>query len=193
MAVTEGAGARAYVRGIIPDKENREVDDFYPTPPRATRALLSVERFNGTVLEPACGDGAISKVLQEAGHNVISNDLINRGFGTPHVDFLLDFQTRVENIITNPPFKLANEFALHAIEMASNKVAFLCRLGWLEGQERRKMFVSTPLARVWVFSGRVPMLRGGNQMMKGGGGMIAFAWYVWDKAYSGAPSLGWLP
>lgn len=55
------------------------------------------------------------------------------------------------------------------------------------------MFQSTPLARVWVFSSRVPMLRGGDKMMAGGGGMIAFAWYVWDHAHNGAPTIGWLP
>jgi hypothetical protein len=56
--------------------------DFYPTPPEAVRALLSVETFTGSVWEPACGDGAISKVLIEAGFEVVSTDLIDRGFGT---------------------------------------------------------------------------------------------------------------
>ena len=55
--------------------------DFYPTPPEAVRALLSVETFEGSIWEPACGDGAISKVLLEAGHEVVSTDLIDRGYG----------------------------------------------------------------------------------------------------------------
>ena len=55
--------------------------DFYPTPPEAIRALLSVETFEGSIWEPACGDGAISKVLLEAGHEVVSTDLIDRGYG----------------------------------------------------------------------------------------------------------------
>jgi len=76
------AGTTAYVRGIIPDKANRERDDFYPTPPAGTRALLEVESFTGPIWEPACGDGAISKVLESAGHQVISTDLIDRGYGT---------------------------------------------------------------------------------------------------------------
>lgn len=182
----------AYCRSIIPDKENREVDDFYPTPPAATRALLAVEKFHGSIWEPACGNGAISSILIEDGYDVISTDLINRGFGTPNVDFLLEYQTVANNIITNPPFKLANEFIAHAIRQSDRKVAFLCRLAWMEGKERRKMFQSTPLARVWVFSSRVAMLRGGMNG-GGGGGMIAFAWYVWDHAHVGAPALGWLP
>lgn len=186
-------GAVAFVRGIIPDKENRERDDFYPTPPRATHALLDVEKFPSPVWEPACGDGAISKVLEQRGYGVISTDLIDRGYGTPHRDFLLDYQTSAPSIITNPPFKFATEFVEHALRRADAKVAMLCRLAWLEGKERRKLFTSTPLARVWVFSSRVPMLRGGDQMAAGGGGMIAFAWYVWDKRHVGAPTIGWLP
>ena len=186
------ATAKAYVRGLIPDKENRERDDFYPTPPEATRALLDAETFNGDIWEPACGDGAISKVLAERGYRVHSSDLIDRGFGISGVDFLLDYETRCENIITNPPFKLALEFAEHALRRSTRKVAMLCRLGWLEGIERRAFFQSTPLARVHVFSNRVPMLRGGDPMMKGGGGMIAFAWYVWDHEHRGPATLNWL-
>lgn len=60
------ANAVAYVRGIIPDKANREKDDFYPTPPAAVRALLSVETFEGAIWEPACGDGAIAGALLAA-------------------------------------------------------------------------------------------------------------------------------
>jgi len=186
------SGAVAYVRGIIPDAKNRERDDFYPTPPKATRALLSVETFIGDIWEPACGDGAISKVLEEAGYKVTSSDLIDRGYGTPGVDFLLDYQTTADNIVTNPPFKHAEEFVMHALNRARRKVAMLCRLAWLEGKARGEMFQTTPLARVWVFSGRIPMLRGGEQMMKGGGGMIAFAWFVWDHEHKGPPTLGWL-
>lgn len=184
---------KSYVRGIIPDAKNRERDDFYPTPPKATRSLLHVEKFPSPVWEPACGDGAISRVLTEAGHTVISTDLIDRGYGTSGRDFLLDYETTAASIVTNPPFKLANEFVEHALTRATHKVAMLCRLAWLEGKERRKLFLSTPLANVWVFSSRVPMLRGGVDMRKGGGGMIAFAWFVWDRSHIGAPTLGWLP
>lgn len=47
------------VAGTATDKVNREKDDFYPTPPYGTEALLSVEKFNGAIWEPACGTGAI--------------------------------------------------------------------------------------------------------------------------------------
>lgn len=181
-----------WVRNIIPDSENRERDDFYPTPPKATKALLSVEQFEGSIWECACGDGAMSKVFEEAGFQVISTDLIDRGYGTSGVDFLLDYSTTADNIITNPPFKFANEFVYHALRRSRRKVAILARLAWLEGKERGKLFRNSPIARVWVFSERIPMLRNGDEMLKGGGGMIAFAWFVWEHGYTGKPTLGWI-
>lgn len=184
--------AEAWVRGIIPDAKNREKDDFYPTPPSATRALLSVEQFEGDIWEPACGDGAISRVLEAEGYAVRSTDLVDRGYGEPRVDFLMEWGGRVDNIVTNPPFKYAEDFAHRALATAGRKVALLCRLAWLEGKARRRLFESTPLARVWVFSSRVPMNRNGEPMKKGTGGMIAFAWYVWDHAHDGPPTLGWI-
>lgn len=78
--------------------------EFYPTPPEAVRALLSVEQFEGSVWEPACGDGAISKVLEKAGYSVISTDLIDRGFGRGGYDFLKSTTPLARNIITNPPY-----------------------------------------------------------------------------------------
>lgn len=186
---------RSYVRGIIPDAVNREKDDFYPTPPRATYALLGVERFWGAIWEPACGDGAISKVLEGAGHKVYFTDLIDRGYGEGNRDFLLDYETRADHVITNPPFKLAEEFVLHALSCTEAKVAVLCRLAWLEGKGRyQTIFQPHPPARIWAFSSRVAMLRGGKAMAAGGGGMMAFCWIVWDKQRQVGPtSFGWLP
>ena len=66
---------------------DRQRDDYYATPAATTRALLSVESFDGDIWEPACGEGHISKELKRAGYNVKSTDLIDRGFGTVRVDF----------------------------------------------------------------------------------------------------------
>lgn len=183
---------QTYVRGIIPDRANRQRDDFYPTPPEGTQALLSVERFEGSIWEPACGDGAISEVLRAAGYEVHSTDLIDRGYGDPGVDFLLDWTTRADNIVTNPPFKLAQEFIEHALRQADRKVAMLLRLAFLEGGARRKMYETTPLAHVWVFSRRLAIMRNGEPFKNGSGGMVALAWFVWDHAHDGPPQLGWI-
>lgn len=161
------------------------------TPRRGIEALLDVEKFDGSIWECACGDGAISRVLVERGHHVISTDLVDRGYGTPGVDFLLDTTIAADNIVTNPPYRLGNEFALKALSIARRKVAMLMRLAWLEGEHRRRvLFDPLPPARVWVFSRRLTIVRRGEST--NGGGMIAFAWFVWDRDHHGATTIGWI-
>lgn len=160
VSTSEEQGRR-WALGIRPDKENREKDDYYPTPPEGIEALLAVERFEGLIWEPACGEGAISEVLKAHGYEVRSTDLVDRGYGTPRVDFLMEYQT-APNIITNPPFKLALEFCEQALALASKKVCMLVRLAFLEGQSRKPFFETAPLARIWVFSKRINCARGGG-------------------------------
>ena len=184
------AGAVSYVRGIIPSAD-REKDDFYPTPAAGTRALLAVEKFDGQIWEPACGEGDMSRVLEAAGYDVISTDLVDRGYGTPRHDFLMEWQPRAPNIVTNPPFKMCEQFVSKALTLTTGKVAILARLAWLEGKQRRILFEETPLARVWIFSGRLGFDRG-RLAKVGAGGMIAFAWFVWEHGHEGSPVLGWI-
>lgn len=179
-----------YARNVAPSAD-REKDDFYPTPPEATWALLKRETFGPRIWEPACGDGAISDVLEAAGHDVVSTDLMDRGYGEARVDFLMEHRLLAPEIITNPPFKLAEQFARHALDLGATKLAMLLRLAWLEGTERQRLFESTPLARVHVASRRLSMARGGTDVGKGGGSMIAFAWFVWDRSHEGSPVLSW--
>lgn len=168
----------------------RQKDDFYPTPPEATEALLSVERFDGAIWEPACGDGAISRVLEAHGYTVQSTDLVDRNYGIAHIDFLMERQI-LPNIVTNPPFKLANQFVRHAVSLTTGKVAMLLKIAFLEGVERSRLFRETPLARVHVFSKRVTF-RNTERGDVNGSGMMAFAWFVWEHGHIGKPELGWL-
>jgi hypothetical protein len=170
----------------------REKDDFYPTPPELVHALLAVESFSGPIWEPACGDGAISRELEEAGHRVISTDLVDRGYGEPRRDFLMEHMAPAWNLVTNPPFKLAEQFWAHACTLAPGKVAFLCRLTWLESLKRAELFERFPLARVWVCPWRPRMQRGRQATKEDGGSMLAFAWYVRDHAHHGPTQLRWL-
>ena len=63
--------------------------DFFPTPPWATFALIDNERFKGDIWECACGDGAMSRVLERyCCRPVYSSDLYNRGYGDHGLDFL---------------------------------------------------------------------------------------------------------
>jgi hypothetical protein len=195
LAVPASIGARvsvgkSYARSVIPS-EDREKDDFYPTPEPATRSLLAKEQFGPIIWEPACGDGAISRVLEGAGHKVISTDLFDRGFGQPRIDFLMERKLLAPEIVTNPPFKMAEQFVRHALDLGATKVAMMLRLAWLEGSQRKTLFETTPLARVHIASRRLNMMRGGTDAGNGGGSMIAFAWFVWDRSHEGAAELGW--
>ena len=81
--------------------------DFFPTPAWATYALIDNERLRGDTWECACGDGAMSRVLETAGsRTVISSDLFDRGYGDHGVDFV-DAKRKTDNIITNPPYNCA--------------------------------------------------------------------------------------
>lgn len=173
---------------------DREEHDFYPTDARLTRALLKVETFEGGVWEPACGDGAMSRVIKAQDIPTVSTDLVPRGYGRGGVDFLRTKVLRSPNVVTNPPFKYWRQFADHALELKANKVVLLGRLLLLEGWDRSEFFRRTELSRVWVV-GRAKMLPPGATD-KGHSGMIAFAWFVWDWAARGRanarPQIDWI-
>lgn len=165
--------------------------DFYPTPPWATRALLRVERFEGSIWECACGDGAMSEVLLETGHEVFSSDLFDRGYGESGVDFV-GTERKADNIITNPPYNRAEDFVQSGLKACRNKFALLLRLAFLESAKRQtSIFQKTPPARVWVFSERITFYPKGAK--RAGSGTTAYAWFVWDKQSTPDTTLGWLP
>lgn len=175
-------------------KSDRQQDDFYATPAASTEALLQVEKFQGMIWEPACGDGAISKVLKKAGYVVVSTDLVNRGYGDKGIDFLMEYAPRTPNVVTNPPFKNGSDFVRKALQLTTGKVAMLLKVGFLEGVRRTDVLEDSCLARVWVFRGRQSFLKNGvhKTNMNGKGGMIAYAWFVWEHGYTGKPELGWI-
>ncbi len=159
----------------------REKDDFYPTPPEMVESLLSREfSFPLNIHEPACGDGAISKVLESHGHKVYSFDLIDRGFGSAGIDFLLETAKPCDFLITNPPYKLAQQFVIKAIDLGYKKHAWLLRLAFLEGQKRyESLFCKHPFDICYVFSRRRTIWRGDEE--KNGCGTIPYAWFIWSE------------
>lgn len=175
---------------IVGTSKGRPEDDFYVTPHRAVEDLLRVEQFGHRIWEPACGNGAISSILELHGHEVISTDLYNHGYGKHGRDFLQYTSALADNIITNPPYNLAMEFAKKSLYLC-DKVALLLKLNFLEGQRRKKFFEKYPSIRIHVFSKRLTMFRNG-QKDKYSSGMIAFAWFVWERGFTGKPRLDWL-
>jgi hypothetical protein len=166
--------------------------DFYPTPEWATYALIENERFEGSIWEPACGDGTMVRALRDTGLPIEASDLFDRGYGETGIDFLTSAR-QVENIITNPPFNSAEGFVEAGLRQATHKLCLLLRLAFLEGANRqRTIFAVNPPARVWVFSERITFYPAGA--VQKGSGTTAYAWFIWDKRHSGsATELKWLP
>ena len=168
-------------------------DDVYFTPPVATVTLLKHVKLPHRLWECACGDGTgILDPLRAAGHEVIGSDLVDHG--RPDCfwrrDFL--FERKVpdgcEAIITNPPFKLAEQFIEHALAL-SPLVVMLLRFAFFESERRCAILEDCGLARILCFRKRLPMMhREGWEGRKGNSGM-AFAWFVWDRSHVGPATI----
>ena len=179
-------------------KNNRVEHDYYATPSQATLDILDREFLNGSILEPACGEGHISKLLVERYPNseVISTDLIDRGYGEGDINFLThDFGRKFDNIITNPPFKYAKEFIERGLELANDKVIMFAKIQLLESETRKELFENYPPTYVYVFSKRVNPLRNGSPVDENGkkwSSTMCFAWFVWEIGYTGEPMIRWI-
>jgi len=169
-------------------------DDAYMTPPVATLALLRHLLLRGVKLphrlwEPACGDGTgILGPLREAGHEVIGSDLVD--YGRPDCFYRRDFlmERKVpdgcQGIITNPPFKLAEEFVAHAIELCP-LVVMLMRLAFYESERRSHILENCGLARIHCFRKRLPMMHRAEWAGRKANSGMAFCWMVWDRSHTG--------
>ncbi|AWM78682.1 hypothetical protein [Phenylobacterium parvum] len=163
--------------------------DFFPTPAWATHALIDNERFDGDIWESACGNGAMSKVLETTARSVHSSDLYDRGYGEAGVDFI-KADWCADNIVTNPPYNAAEAFVRSGVRLARRKFALLLRLAFLEGSNRANtIFSETPPSRVWVFSERITFYPVGA--VQAGSGTTAYAWFVWDKDAPSGTELKW--
>ena len=169
---------------------NAEPNDYYATPPKAVELLLEQESFSKNIWEPACGEGHISKVLEQKGYTVYSTDLIDRGYGEGERDFFSETGIFQGDIITNPPYKCAKEFVEKALTMVppGNRVAMFLKLTFLEGQARRELFKNTPPQVIYVSSARLQCGKNGNFA---GQSAVAYAWFVWRRGYP-RPNAHWV-
>ena len=173
-------------------------DDF-PTPPWATRGLIEhVLEDRGalakmTCLEPACGAGHMAKVLKEYFREVRCADAYRYGYGLVR-DFLTDqYETNaVDWVITNPPFRQAEEFILRALSVARSGVAILARTVFLESVGRYEaIFRDRPPSKFAQFVERVPMVKG--RLDAKATTATGYAWLVWEKDAAAEPKLMWVP
>ncbi len=175
--------------------------DYFPTPPWATRALVEYLRLasllypNDRVLEPCAGGGHMAEVLRET-HEVAASDVHDYGVGYEVSDFRRRPIDAFEWVITNPPFKLAEELLLHVLPPVFPHVgvAMLLRTAWIEGPGRYDRIFGVPErrpSRVMQFAERVSMHAG--RWVPGGKSATAYAWVLWEpyRSFSRLPLLDW--
>lgn len=177
-------------------EEEREQHDYYATDSIAIDVLLSKATLSHDVWECACGGGHLSKRLEELGYNVRSTDLIDRGYGIGGVDFLKCNEPFNGDIITNPPYKYAREFVEHGLKLIpdGNRVFMFLKLQFLEGKNRRQLFDSGQLKKLYVSSSRILCAKNGEftKMRASGGSCLAYGWYEFEKGYNGKPIIEWV-
>src|SRR5262245_31505921 len=109
--------------------------DCYSTPPVAVEALLRVESLPHRLWEPAAGRGHMVDALRAHGHEFIGSDIVD--YGRPVFfscrDFLFERKAPdgCECIVTNPPYRAAEAFVAHALDLCP-RVVMLLRLAFLE-------------------------------------------------------------
>ena len=173
--------------------------DHFPTPAWATRALcehvlprLNVALSHSFAWEPAAAEGAMVRPLAEYFKAVHASDIRDYGAGFEVGDFLFPGTgpSVTDWIITNPPFRLGEQFARRALGHARQGVALLVRTAFLESQDRFKLYSEHPPAVVAQFVERVPMVKG--RLDRNASTATAYCWIVWRKGLTETRFM-WIP
>jgi hypothetical protein len=166
---------------------SRRPQDFYETPAWLTEAIIPILREHlypiedPRTLEPAAGQGAILRVLEEA----FPNAVIDSGDIGTGQDFLTyPYDPHYDLIITNPPYSLALEFIQRAMAFRHFHhhnhhpvICMLLRVNFL-GAQKRARWLREHTPSIYV-SPRRPDFTGE------GGDATEYAWFIWDARTSG--------
>lgn len=175
-------------------EHDRAEHDYYATDPKAAELLLEVEPQLNNIWECACGEGHLAKVFDKYGKLSKSTDLINRGYGDEFYDFLKpDAYFWNGDIVTNPPYKYALEFIQQAIKVIAyqRKICMFLKLTFLEGKARKEFFKQYPPKTIYVCSGRIKCALNGD-FDATGQSAACYAWFVWEKGFTGKPTIEWI-
>ena len=179
-------------------KYERVENDFYPSPPDTVEAIykyLNDEYLIGKhtmVIEPACGDGAISKVFEAKGHRVISSDLYPQLEGAETKDFINDpfiIDHHGTLVITNPPYAnpYIDQFIERVIDMVKNDGcvgALLMRNEVDCAQSRRPYFEECQFFHSKLVLNWRPRWIAGST----GSPRHNYSWYIWSTSNRMSPA-----
>ena len=177
-------------------------NDYYATNPKALDMLFDAEPFgSGSYLEPCAGEGHLSKRIIELRPDatVDSIDIEDRGLDGVIVADFLEYNTnkRYDYLITNPPYSLGKEFVEKGLTLLKDngKMAMFMKIQFLEGEKRKELYKQNPPKYVYVFTKRMGTFRNGSKVDEKGkpwATTVCYAWFVWEKGYTGEPVVRWL-
>ena len=175
---------------------DRQAEDWYVEPEWCTELLLDAVDFEGSIHDPACGQGNITKVCDARGMTSFGTDIVDRAglFFNGMIDFSTEPRSWARNIITNPPYKLAEKFIRHGLRIVPRKTAVLTRLEFLASQQRNALFTEHPPTKILVLSRRPSMPPGElyDPDKEARGGTLDYCWIVWDKQSDAPTTVEWL-
>ena len=146
-------------------------NDFVQTPSEVVEVLLKYEKFDGKILEPCAGKGAISEILKKHDYDVVSFDKFDYGYCSQRD--LFEITEPYDNVITNPPFSKQQAVKKHLLSITKKKLALLWYVKNLGNEIETK--TSKNLKTVYVINQKVDW----KEVKLG----WLFAWYIWDKHY----------
>ena len=170
----------------------RAENDYYATDPIAGYLLLEVEPDLANIWECACGAGHLAKVFESFSKLSKATDLIDRGYGDVE-DFLLNKEPYNNgDIVTNPPYKYAQQFVEHALNKVDvgRKVCMFLKVLFLEGKARKELFNKYPPKTIYISSSRINCAKNGD-FDTYTSSAIAYAWFIWEKGYCGETIIKW--
>lgn len=174
----------------------RQHEDYYATDPKAAHLLMSVEPTLSNIWECACGEKHLANVFAHYGVLDRASDLVDR-CKNETLDFLSIDNTHWEgDIVTNPPYKYAQEFIEKALTIVDDGhyVCMFLKITFLEGKRRKELFQRYPPKTIYVSSSRINCAKNGKfeNLRETGGSAVAYAWYVWQKGYKGETIIKWI-
>jgi hypothetical protein len=178
-----------------------QIHDGFHTPIIALQTLLQKEDVAHHVWEPSAGFFRIVKPLRKRGFKVFTSDICDWHDDIQQIkDFTLYKQppkclrNKTFDILTNPPFRLAQQFVEKSMELLpkNGRLYLLLRLQFLEGIKRNPLFKKYPPYKIWIYSFRLPRMRRFLYKGKNSGSLLCFAWFCWYKGYSGSTTIDWI-
>lgn len=177
----------------------RDPLDYDPTPPEATRALLTQElphlrKHGSRVWEPAVGAGHIALVLEAEGFEVLGNDVVDRGWrGVELCSFFDCTSARAPIHFTNPPYgeisagNAGGRWLRHAMDLGCDYLALLLGAEWPFGMKNGlgALIAAHPPSVEYFCRWKIDFRGQGNPAQRN-------CWFVWDVNRPPPEGGGWV-